>query len=50
MKVVIIGTGNTATVLGKKISEAGNEIIQVAGRNFERTNLFSFPAALQCRL
>ena len=38
MKVVIIGTGNTATVLGKKILEAGHEIIQVIGRNFENVN------------
>lgn len=41
MKVVIIGTGNVAAVLGKKIMEAGNEIIQVAGRNFERTNILA---------
>lgn len=33
MKVVIIGSGNVATVLGKKIQLAGHEIVQVAGRN-----------------
>jgi predicted short-subunit dehydrogenase-like oxidoreductase (DUF2520 family) len=38
MKVIIIGTGNVATVLGKKILQAGHEIIQVAGRNFEKAN------------
>lgn len=38
MKVVIIGTGNAATILGKKIQEAGHEIIQVIGRNFEKAN------------
>lgn len=38
MKVVIIGTGNAATVLGRKIQRAGHEIIQVIGRNFEKAN------------
>lgn len=38
MRVVIIGTGNTATVLGRKILQAGNEIVQVIGRNVESTN------------
>lgn len=33
MKIVIIGTGNTATVLGRLIREAGHTIIQVIGRN-----------------
>jgi len=32
MKVVIVGTGNTATVLGRKIAGAGHEIRQVLGR------------------
>lgn len=41
MKIVIIGTGNAATVLGKKILKAGHEIMQVAGRNFEKTNLLA---------
>jgi predicted short-subunit dehydrogenase-like oxidoreductase (DUF2520 family) len=35
MKVVIIGTGNVANVLGQKIFEAGNEIIQLVGRDQE---------------
>ncbi len=35
MKVAIIGTGNAATVLGRKISNAGHEIVQVAGRKVE---------------
>lgn len=38
MKVVIIGTGNVATVLSKKIQDGGHEIIQVIGRNFEKAN------------
>ncbi len=41
MKVVIIGTGNVATVLGKKIQDAGHEMLQVVGRNFEKTNLLA---------
>ncbi len=33
MKVVIIGTGNVAGVLGKKINEAGHSIVEIVGRN-----------------
>lgn len=33
MEVVIIGTGNVADVLGRKISRCGHHIIEVAGRN-----------------
>ena len=33
MEIVIIGTGNTATVLGKKFKSAGHLILQVVGRN-----------------
>jgi predicted short-subunit dehydrogenase-like oxidoreductase (DUF2520 family) len=33
MKIVIIGTGNTATVLGRKLKAAGHDIIQVFGRD-----------------
>lgn len=35
MDIVIIGTGNTATVLGKKLKRAGHKIMQVFGRNAE---------------
>src|SRR3954452_17728606 len=35
MKVVIVGTGNAAFVLGKKIAESGHQIIQVIGRDIE---------------
>lgn len=35
MKIVIIGTGNTATVLGKRLKIAGHNILQVFGRNAE---------------
>lgn len=33
MDIVIIGTGNVATILGRKFKMAGHTIIQVAGRN-----------------
>ena len=33
MKIVIIGTGNVAAVLGRKLINAGHEIVQVYGRN-----------------
>lgn len=33
MNIVIIGTGNTASVLGRRLKEAGHEILQVYGRN-----------------
>lgn len=33
MKIVIIGTGNVATVLGRRLVAAGHEIVQVYGRD-----------------
>jgi predicted short-subunit dehydrogenase-like oxidoreductase (DUF2520 family) len=33
MDIVIIGTGNTATVLGRKLKAAGHRIVQVFGRD-----------------
>jgi predicted short-subunit dehydrogenase-like oxidoreductase (DUF2520 family) len=33
MDIVIIGTGNAATVLGRKLKKAGHNIVQVFGRN-----------------
>lgn len=33
MNIVIIGTGNTATVLGRKLRDAGHRIVQVYGRD-----------------
>lgn len=41
MKVVIIGSGNVATVLGKLIFKAGHEIIQIAGRNKTEVSLLA---------
>lgn len=35
MKVVIIGAGNVATVLGRKIMAAGHEVLQVFARNIQ---------------
>ena len=32
MRIVMIGTGNVATILGRKISGAGHEVAQVYGR------------------
>ena len=36
MRIVIIGTGNTATVLGRLFKQAGHSIVQVYGRNKQR--------------
>lgn len=33
MNIVLIGTGNTATVLGRKLKRAGHQIVQVFGRD-----------------
>ena len=33
MEIVIIGTGNTASILGRKLKAAGHNIVQVYGRN-----------------
>jgi predicted short-subunit dehydrogenase-like oxidoreductase (DUF2520 family) len=33
MEIVIIGTGNTATILGRKLKAAGHDIVQIYGRN-----------------
>lgn len=33
MQIVIIGTGNTATVLGRRLKGAGHDILQIYGRN-----------------
>jgi predicted short-subunit dehydrogenase-like oxidoreductase (DUF2520 family) len=41
MNIVIIGTGNAATVLGRKFRQAGHTILQVAGRDSEATALLA---------
>lgn len=42
MDIVIIGTGNTATVLGKKLKEAGHRINQVYGRNSQNASELAY--------
>jgi predicted short-subunit dehydrogenase-like oxidoreductase (DUF2520 family) len=46
MQVVIIGSGNTATVLGGMIRQAGHEIVQVVSRTAEHASRLA--AELQC--
>ena len=46
MKVVIIGSGNVATVLGRLIKRSGHTIIQVYSREIIHANLLA--AELQC--
>jgi predicted short-subunit dehydrogenase-like oxidoreductase (DUF2520 family) len=38
MEIVIIGTGNVATILGRKLKEAGHVIVQVCGRTAATTD------------
>jgi predicted short-subunit dehydrogenase-like oxidoreductase (DUF2520 family) len=47
MKVVIIGSGNVATVLGRKILRSANEIVQVVGRS--TAEVAALAAALQTK-
>jgi predicted short-subunit dehydrogenase-like oxidoreductase (DUF2520 family) len=42
MEIVIIGTGNTASVLGKKLSAAGHRIIQVFGRDSMKASQLAY--------
>jgi predicted short-subunit dehydrogenase-like oxidoreductase (DUF2520 family) len=41
MRVIIIGSGNVATIMGRLILRAGHEIVQVVGRNAEPTALLA---------
>lgn len=41
MNVVIIGTGNVASVLGRKAKGAGHNILQVIGRNAEKAHVLA---------
>ena len=41
MKIVIIGSGNVATVLGKKIKASGHTILQVLSRNIESAKVLA---------
>ena len=42
MNIVIIGTGNTATVLGRKFKKAGHRIIQVFGRDASEASKLAY--------
>ncbi len=42
MEIVIIGTGNTATILGRKLKEAGHVISQVYGRNAKEASELAY--------
>jgi len=46
MNVVIIGSGNTATVLGSKMLQAGHEILQVVSR--QEANAARLASVLHC--
>ncbi len=41
MRVIIIGSGNVATILGRRILQAGHEIIQVVSRNAAHASLLA---------
>lgn len=41
MRIVIIGAGNVATVMGREIKKAGHEIIQVISRNAQTAQLLA---------
>lgn len=41
MRTVIIGSGNTATVLGRKFLAAGHKVLQVVGRNHQSVQLLA---------
>ncbi len=42
MNIVMIGTGNTATVLGRKLRKAGHRIVQVYGRNNKEASALAY--------
>ena len=42
MDIVIIGTGNTATVLGRKLRSAGHHIVQVFGRDSQAASKLAY--------
>ena len=42
MDIVLIGTGNTATVLGRKLKLAGHTIVQVFGRNSSEASQLAY--------
>ena len=47
MEIVIIGTGNTATVLGRKLKLAGHKIVQVFGRDSMAASQLAYELATE---
>ena len=47
MEIVIIGTGNTATVLGRKFKAAGHQIVQVYGRDSMAASILAYELATE---
>lgn len=47
MDIVLIGTGNTASVLGRKLKEAGHRIVQVYGRNSMAASVLAYELATE---
>jgi predicted short-subunit dehydrogenase-like oxidoreductase (DUF2520 family) len=47
MDIVIIGTGNTATVLGRKLKLAGHKIVQVYGRDTNEASQLAYELATE---
>jgi predicted short-subunit dehydrogenase-like oxidoreductase (DUF2520 family) len=45
MEIVLIGTGNTAAVLGKKLQTAGHRIVQVFGRDSMKASDLAYELA-----
>ena len=41
MRVVIIGAGNVASVLGRRVKNSGHEIIQVSSRNYDTAKILA---------
>lgn len=42
MEIVIIGTGNTATILGRILKKAGHKIVQIYGRNAKAASALAY--------
>jgi predicted short-subunit dehydrogenase-like oxidoreductase (DUF2520 family) len=47
MDIVILGTGNTATVLGRKLKKAGHKIVQVYGRDTSAASKLAYELATE---
>jgi predicted short-subunit dehydrogenase-like oxidoreductase (DUF2520 family) len=47
MNIVIIGTGNTATILGRKLKKAGHRILQVFGKDASAASKLAYEVATE---